>query len=80
MRLCSSEIPDVDRITACMIRLRDQLSPQCRVFFRGPPVAAPVAAGRPMSIAPRKVAKGKASTAKTSTAKAGKTKKSHKSS
>lgn len=35
-RLCSSEIPDVDRITACMVQKRDQLSPGCRVFFRAP--------------------------------------------
>ena len=35
-RLCSSEIPDVDRITACMVQNREQLSPGCRVFFRGP--------------------------------------------
>ncbi len=33
-RLCSAEIPDVDRITACMIRNKSQLSPQCRAFFR----------------------------------------------
>ncbi len=33
-RLCSSEIPDVERITACMIRNRSQLSPECRVFFK----------------------------------------------
>ena len=36
-RLCGPEIPDVDRITACMIRNRAQLSPACRVFFRGGP-------------------------------------------
>jgi hypothetical protein len=35
-RLCSSEIPDVDRITACMVQNREQLSPGCRVFFRSP--------------------------------------------
>ncbi|MVT66487.1 hypothetical protein GPL21_15415 [Bradyrhizobium pachyrhizi] len=33
-RLCGPEIPDVDRITACMIRNKAQLSPACRVFFR----------------------------------------------
>ena len=45
-RLCSSDIPDVDRITACMIRNKSQLSPGCRVFFRaGPkPETAPGAA------------------------------------
>lgn len=51
-RLCSAEIPDVDRVTVCMIRNKVQLSPGCRVYFRsGPePVAGP--AGRPMTIAP----------------------------
>jgi hypothetical protein len=33
LRLCGPEIPDVDRITACMVRNREQLSPECRVFF-----------------------------------------------
>ena len=36
-RLCSSEIPDVDRVTACMVRNKSQLSPECRVFFRPGP-------------------------------------------
>ncbi|WGS20141.1 MULTISPECIES: hypothetical protein [unclassified Bradyrhizobium] len=36
-RLCNSEIPDVDRITACMIRNRELLSPPCKVFFRSAP-------------------------------------------
>jgi hypothetical protein len=53
MRLCGAYIPDVDRITACMIQLRDQLSPGCRVFFRGPE-PTPVAANKPMVIKPRK--------------------------
>jgi hypothetical protein len=43
-RLCSSEIPDVDRITACMIRNRAQLSPQCRAFFRSGPEPGEAAA------------------------------------
>ena len=52
-RLCNAEIPDVDRVTACMIRNKSQLSPQCRAFF-GPPQAerAPVATGRPVSLRP----------------------------
>jgi hypothetical protein len=33
MRLCSAFIPDVDMITACMVRNKAQLSPPCRVFF-----------------------------------------------
>ena len=53
MRICGAEIPDVDRITACMIRNKDQLSPGCRVYFRDPaPEAAPVDTGRPLSIRP----------------------------
>jgi hypothetical protein len=53
-RLCSAEIPDVDRVTVCMVRNKSQLSPACRVFFRPGPEDAvtPVAAGRPLSIQP----------------------------
>ena len=49
-RLCGDAIPDVDRVTACMIRKRSELSPGCRVYFRSPePVAAPaVIARRPV--------------------------------
>ena len=36
-RLCGPEIPDVDRVTVCMIRNKSQLSPQCRAFFRPDP-------------------------------------------
>jgi hypothetical protein len=54
MRICGAYVPDVDRITACMVQHRAQLSPGCRVYFRPEPEAAvtPVAAGRPMSIKP----------------------------
>ena len=53
-RLCGPEIPDVDRVTVCMIRNKSQLSPPCRVFFRPGPEATvtPAAAGRPLSIRP----------------------------
>ena len=53
-RLCSAEIPDVDRVTVCMVRNKSQLSPGCRVFFRPGPedAVAPVVAGRPLSIGP----------------------------
>ena len=34
MRLCGNFVPDVDRITACMIQKKSQLSPPCRVYFR----------------------------------------------
>jgi hypothetical protein len=51
-RLCSAEIPDVDRVTVCMIRNKAQLSPECRVFFRPEPAATPIAADRPLNIRP----------------------------
>jgi hypothetical protein len=35
-RLCSSEIPDVERITACMYRKRASLSEGCRSVFGKP--------------------------------------------
>ena len=69
-RLCSDAIPDVDRVTVCMIRNKAQLSPGCRVFFRAPeperaPVVTsvttrkpvrltPVTARKPSSVKPRK--------------------------
>jgi len=68
-RLCGPEIPDVDRVTACMVRNKSQLSPGCQVYFRPGPedAAAAPAAGTPMSIKPgtaRKPASAKASKAK----------------
>jgi hypothetical protein len=66
-RLCGDAIPDVDRITACMIRKRSELSPGCRVYFRSPEAVAapaviarrpvritPVTARRPVSVKPKK--------------------------
>ena len=35
--LCGSEIPDVQRVTACMVRKQAELSPGCRVYFRPEP-------------------------------------------
>lgn len=32
-RLCRSEIPDIDRVTACMVARKSQLSPPCRAQF-----------------------------------------------
>ena len=54
-RLCGADIPDVDRVTACMIRNKSQLTPGCRVYFRssepeGAPAVTPVASQRPLSI------------------------------
>ena len=73
-RLCSSEIPDVGRVTACMVARKDQLSPPCRVYFRDPEpgeaAAGPV--GRPAVIrpaTPRKAASVKAASAKARKAK-----------
>jgi hypothetical protein len=40
MRLCASEIPDVDRVTACMVQKRAQLSDGCKAVFRYEPSAA----------------------------------------
>ncbi len=51
-RLCSAEIPDVDRVTACMVRQQSQLSPGCRVYFRPDPPDPPAASGNPLSIKP----------------------------
>ena len=39
MRLCSQFVPDVERITACMIKQRIRLSPPCRAVFTAPPKA-----------------------------------------
>ena len=59
LRLCGDFVPDVDRITACMVRNKSQLSPGCRAQFRPEPEAAvtPVMAGRPLSIGPAKARK-----------------------
>jgi hypothetical protein len=51
-RLCGADIPDVDRVTACMVRKQDQLSPGCRVYFRPPEPDSAVRAGAPLNIKP----------------------------
>jgi hypothetical protein len=51
-RLCSADIPDVDRVTACMVRKQDQLSPGCRVYFRPSEPEPAVRAGAPLNIKP----------------------------
>jgi hypothetical protein len=57
-RLCGSDIPDVDRVTACMVRQRSQLSPGCRAFFRdSEPELTPVTARKPLVIKLRKAGK-----------------------
>jgi hypothetical protein len=52
MRLCGAFVPDVDRITACMIENKSQLSPECRRYFRPGPEPAAQAAGEPVNIKP----------------------------
>ena len=61
MRLCSSDIPDVDRVTACMVQKRAQLSDGCKaVFHYVPPAATPVnyvpstKPGKPVNLNPHK--------------------------
>ena len=59
MRLCGEYIPDVDRITACMIRKYSQLSEGCQAVFDAPP-PAPAAnssasttrPGKPLNLTP----------------------------
>jgi hypothetical protein len=51
-RLCGPEIPDVDRVTACMVRNKDQLTPGCRVYFKPSAPEPAVRAGMPLSIKP----------------------------
>jgi len=49
-RLCSSEIPNVTRIIACMKRERPKLSPACAAFFNvraGAPQTATRSTGAP---------------------------------
>jgi hypothetical protein len=60
MRLCSAFIPDVDRITACMIQNKTQLTPRCAVYFQ-PPMRAGLAPSRlrkPQSIKPKLASSG----------------------
>lgn len=61
MRLCGDAIPDVDRVTACMIAKRSQLSDGCKSVFRPmgstptqvnyPPTGKP---HQPLNITPHK--------------------------
>lgn len=52
MNLCGEFVPDVDAITACMIRKKAQLSPQCAAFFRRGPEPGEIRAGQPTNIKP----------------------------
>jgi hypothetical protein len=63
MRLCLPEIPNVERITACMERQRESLSEGCRAVFEVNTPAAAAAApvhnkqaakpSKPMTITPK---------------------------
>jgi hypothetical protein len=55
LRLCGSEIPDVERITACMAQHKVELSPPCQAQFTSPP--NPAAADDPNGIKPVQVRK-----------------------
>ena len=57
MRLCSSEIPDVSRVTACMIQKRAMLSEGCKSVFQAPqPVSyQPQRASKPVSLVPKNI-------------------------
>jgi hypothetical protein len=61
LRLCSSEIPDVERITACMVQHRAELSPPCQAQFAAPPDPAlatdPLGDGKPVPLRKRASAK-----------------------
>lgn len=37
LKLCALAIPNEKKITACMERKKDKLSPQCRAFFENKP-------------------------------------------
>ena len=61
-RLCSSEIPDISRVTACMVAKKSQLSPACRAHFRPDPEPSEAAArpaGRPTVHPARNAAQGR---------------------
>src|SRR5262245_27898037 len=60
-RFCASEIPDVQRVTACMMRNKSQLSAGCRAVMDADSQSSaatyqPAAGGssKPMSLAPPK--------------------------
>ncbi|MBV9457937.1 MAG: hypothetical protein JO141_10545 [Bradyrhizobium sp.] len=75
-RLCGPEIPNVERVTACMVARRAELSPECKRFFRSDPepvAVAPRQVGRPVSIRPKatrtKPVAGKSASAKATSAR-----------
>jgi hypothetical protein len=66
-RVCGTEIPDINRVTACMVRNRSLLSPGCKIYFRDPDPPPFLVARKPISL---KSSRAKFSPAKSSAAKA----------
>ncbi|WP_455407307.1 hypothetical protein [Rhodopseudomonas parapalustris] len=57
MRLCGAFVPDVDRITVCMMQNKARLTPGCRAFFGSMPTAMRSGNARrskPVSLKPHK--------------------------
>ena len=52
MRLCGEYIPNVDRITACMVQKYSELSDGCKTVFDAPVPAAPAPSASSYSPAP----------------------------
>ena len=77
-RLCGSEIPDIERVKACMVARRAELSPECKRFFRPDPepiaATAPLAGG-PVNIKPRSAKPAKPVAAKNASTKPASTRK-----
>jgi hypothetical protein len=65
-RVCGAEIPDVNRVTACMVRNRSLLSPGCKIYFRDPDPPPSMVARKPISLKSSRV---KSSAAKSSAGK-----------
>jgi hypothetical protein len=71
-RLCGSEIPNIERVKACMVARRAQLSPECKRFFRPDPEPVVVndpPAGRPVNIKPKAAKPAKPAAAKSAATK-----------
>jgi hypothetical protein len=57
MRLCGAEIPDVDRVTACMVRNKSLLSEGCRSVFAPASQYQPAAlrTSKPVNLVPARL-------------------------
>lgn len=47
LRLCALAIPNEKKITQCMERKQDKLSPKCRAFFKKDPKTSPARKTKP---------------------------------